>query len=85
MIFYIILVDGDFLGMHHHNKQNTYDLSVQQWSGSYYISDGEPDISKPYSGVLTFHVDENNQYHVKPEPSNIVHHVNPFLVKVIVL
>lgn len=83
--------NGDFLGMHNHKHSEAHDTLLKQWSGSYYISDGTPDTDKPYSGVLTFHIgDENNnvEHHIKPMPgmlliwpSDVIHHVNPFFGK----
>jgi hypothetical protein len=56
----------------------------QEWSGAYYIDDGDPDPARAYSGVLSFQV-HGTLFHVKPRPgllllwpSHLFHQVNPF-------
>ncbi len=55
-----------------------------RWAGAYYVDDGAPDPSMPYSGVLSFRVrDQNYLFRPKPGllllwPSEILHEVHPF-------
>jgi hypothetical protein len=77
--------NGDFLNLHNHLKDVVPDSATKFWSGAYYIDDGNPDPKKPYSGVITFHVNGHN-WHVKPRPglllmwpSHLLHHVNPYM------
>jgi 6-phosphogluconate dehydrogenase (decarboxylating) len=77
--------NGDFLNLHNHLKDVMPDSATKFWSGAYYIDAGNPDPKKPYSGVITFHVNGHN-WHIKPRPglllmwpSHLLHHVNPYM------
>lgn len=76
-----------------HNQHNHCNWSREDqldkfmFSGGYYLSDGNPILDHPYSGVFAFHL-RDNQYMVRPKkgllmiwPSDIVHSVKPFYGK----
>jgi Putative 2OG-Fe(II) oxygenase len=77
---------GDYKVLHNHERYSApYD--PHRWSGAYYITDGAPDQTMPYSGVLSFRVRQDN-YLIRPIsgllllwPADILHEVHPFYGK----
>jgi len=69
---------------HNHCRWSREEIRSNMFSGGYYISDGNPIKDHPYSGVLTFHV-RDQQYMIRPKPGmliiwpyDIIHSVKPF-------
>ena len=80
---------GQGRGHNAHNHCRWYDSETKkiQFSGGYYLSDGEPLKDHPYSGVFAFHIREM-KYYIRPQrgllliwPSDIIHSVSPFYGK----
>ncbi len=73
----------DYKVLHNHERYGP-PYPLFRWAGSYYVDDGAPDPTMPYSGVLSFRVREQN-YLFRPKagllllwPSEILHEVHPF-------
>lgn len=74
---------GDYKVLHNHERYGP-PYPSHPWAGAYYIDDGAPDLSMPYSGILSFRV-RNTNYYIRPHaglllmwPSDILHEVHPF-------
>lgn len=74
---------SDYKVLHNHERYGPPYMN-NAWAGAYYIDDGGPDPSMPYSGVLSFRVRQTN-YYFPPRsglllmwPSDILHEVHPF-------
>jgi len=74
---------ADYKVLHNHERYGP-PYPDNRWAGSYYIDDGDPDSTMPYSGVLSFRVRQVN-YYVRPRPglllmwpADILHQVHPF-------
>lgn len=74
---------SDYKVLHNHERYGPPYMK-NSWAGAYYIDDGGPDPSMPYSGVLSFRVRQAN-YFFPPRsglllmwPSDILHEVHPF-------
>lgn len=72
---------------HNHSRWSRDEELNLSFSGGYYLSDGEPLLDHPYSGVFSFH-QRDKQYMIRPNkgmliiwPSDIVHSVKPFYGK----
>ena len=72
---------------HNHCRWQPGEETPTSFSGGYYISDGEPILDHPYSGVFTFHV-RGAAHFIRPKkgmliiwPFDIVHSVKPFYGK----
>lgn len=80
--------NGDYKVKHNHLRySHTETEHKNMWAGGYYLSDGEPDITQPYTGRFCFNT-RNKNYIVKPEegmillfPADVVHEVFPFYGK----
>jgi len=80
--------EGRGHNQHNHcNWKRTDEVNEFMFSGGYYLSDGDPILDHPYSGVFAFHL-RDNQYMIRPKkgmlmiwPSDIVHSVKPFYGK----
>lgn len=69
---------------HNHCRWKPGEDSPTSFSGGYYISDGNPILDHPYSGVFTFHI-RGAAHFIRPKtgmliiwPFDIVHSVKPF-------
>ena len=69
--------------LHNHERYGP-PYPQHRWSGAYYIADGTPDETMPYSGMFSFRVRGTN-YFVRPRPgllmlwpADILHEVHPF-------
>lgn len=74
---------GDCKVLHNHERYGP-PYPHNRWAGAYYIDDGDPDPSMPYSGALSFRVRQCN-YYFRPRsgllmiwPADILHEVHPF-------
>jgi hypothetical protein len=74
---------GDYKVLHNHERYGP-PYPSHPWAGAYYIDDGEPDPTMPYSGILSFRIRQTN-YYVRPRvgllvmwPNDILHEVHPF-------
>jgi len=74
---------GDYKVLHNHERYGP-PYPLNPWAGAYYIDDGDPDPTMPYSGVLSFRVRQVN-YYLPPRsgllvmwPADILHQVHPF-------
>ena len=72
---------------HNHCRWQPGEETPTSFSGGYYISDGDPILDHPYSGVFTFHV-RGAAHFIRPKkgmlmiwPFDIVHSVKPFYGK----
>jgi hypothetical protein len=72
---------------HNHCRWQPNEETTLNFSGGYYLSDGDPVDDHPYSGVFTFHV-RGMSYFIRPKkgmliiwPYDIVHSVKPFYGK----
>lgn len=75
--------DGDRKVLHNHERYGP-PYPNDRWAGAYYIDDGEPDPSMPYSGVFSFRIRLTN-YFIRPSPgllliwpADVLHEVHPF-------
>jgi Putative 2OG-Fe(II) oxygenase len=75
--------NGDYKVLHNHERYGSASLP-HAWVGAYYIDDGEPDESMPYSGVLSFALG-TTRYLIRPRagllvmwPAAVLHEVHPF-------
>lgn len=75
--------NGDHKVLHNHQRYD-YPYVPDMWVGVYYVTDGDPDPDKKYSGLLSFSIREEN-YYVRPKPGlllmwpyDILHEVHPF-------
>jgi hypothetical protein len=78
--------NGDYKVLHNHERYGP-PYPEDRWSGAYYIADGNPDPSMPYSGMFSFRVRQAN-YYIRPKagllvmwPADILHEVTPFYGK----
>tara|TARA_B100000575_G_C23004364_1_gene578689 strand:- start:274 stop:954 length:681 start_codon:yes stop_codon:yes gene_type:complete len=69
---------------HNHNRWQHGEEKSKMYSGGYYLSDGDPIMDHPYSGVFAFHV-RGSKYFIRPKagmlliwPHDIIHSVEPF-------
>ena len=74
---------GDYKVLHNHERYGP-PYPHNRWAGAYYIDDGDPDPTMPYSGTLSFRVRQVN-YYIRPFPgllvmwpADILHEVHPF-------
>jgi len=74
---------GDYKVLHNHERYGP-PYPHNRWAGAYYIDEGDPDPSMPYSGALSFRVRQCN-YYFRPRPgllmiwpADILHEVHPF-------
>ena len=74
---------GDYKVLHNHERYGP-PYPNNRWAGAYYIDDGDPDATMPYSGLLSFLVRQVNHY-IRPLPgllvmwpADILHEVHPF-------
>ncbi len=74
---------GDYKVLHNHERYGP-PYPQHRWAGAYYIDDGAPDLTMPYSGVFSFRVREVNHF-VRPVagllliwPADVLHEVHPF-------
>jgi hypothetical protein len=72
---------------HNHCRWDISEATDFEFSGGYYLDDGEPILDHPYSGVFAFHI-RGMKYHIRPKkgmlniwPYDIVHSVGPFYGK----
>lgn len=72
---------------HNHCRWSPEEASPTCFSGGYYLSDGEPILDHPYSGVFTFHI-RGAAHFIRPKkgmliiwPYDIVHSVKLFYGK----
>ena len=72
---------------HNHCRWQHSEAKPIMYSGGYYLSDGEPLLDHPYSGVFSFHIREMKHY-IRPTkgmlliwPYDIIHSVEPFYGK----
>lgn len=72
---------------HNHCRWQPEEATTKSFSGGYYLSDGEPILDHPYSGVFSFHV-RGAAHFIRPKkgmliiwPYDIVHSVKPFYGK----
>jgi hypothetical protein len=77
---------GDYKVLHNHERY-VAPFIQDMWVGVYYVSDGDPDLDKKYSGLLSFSIRGCN-YLIRPKPglllmwpSDILHEVHPFYGK----
>jgi hypothetical protein len=75
--------DGDYKVLHNHGRYGPPFLR-HAWAGGYYLDDGAPDPTMPYSGAFSFRVRDAN-YYIRPRPgtlimwpADILHEVHPF-------
>jgi hypothetical protein len=75
--------NSDYKVLHNHERYGPPYL-IHAWAGAYYIDDGNPASTMPYSGVLSFRIRQTN-YHIRPRPgllvmwpADILHEVHPF-------
>lgn len=75
--------NGDDKVLHNHERYGP-PYPMHRWSGAYYLHDGEPDATMPYSGMFSFRVRTAN-YYLRPKPglltmwpADILHEVHPF-------
>lgn len=75
--------NGDKKVLHNHERYGP-PYPFERWAGAYYLDDGSPDPSMPYSGIFSFRVRDSN-YYIKPHsglllifPADILHEVHPF-------
>lgn len=75
--------DGDYKVLHNHAPYGPQHRD-DPWAGAYYMADGDPDSTMPYSGVFSFRVRESN-YFIRPRagllmmwPADVLHEVHPF-------
>jgi len=75
--------NGDDKVLHNHGRYGP-PYPRHQWSGAYYLDDGDPHPDMPYSGVFSFRVRSEN-YFIRPRagllmmwPADILHEVHPF-------
>ena len=78
--------NSDYKVLHNHERYGP-PFPSNSWSGAYYICDGKPDASMPYSGRLSFRI-RNENYIISPRagllliwPSDLLHEVHPFYGK----
>jgi len=74
---------GDYKVLHNHERYGP-PYPYNRWAGAYYIDDGDPDSTMPYSGVISFRVRHANHF-VRPKPgllliwpADVLHEVHPF-------
>jgi len=74
---------SDYKVLHNHERYGP-PYPLHPWAGAYYIDNGQPDSSMPYSGVLSFRIRQTN-YLIRPFaglllmwPADILHEVHPF-------
>jgi len=74
---------GDYKVLHNHLRYDSPQIS-HAWAGAYYVDDGGPDSTMPYSGVFSFRIRESN-YFFRPRaglllmwPADELHEVHPF-------
>jgi hypothetical protein len=74
---------GDYKVLHNHERYGP-PYPHNRWAGAYYIDDGAPDPTMPYSGLISFRVRQANHF-VRPQPgmllmwpADILHEVHPF-------
>ena len=79
--------DGRGHNAHNHCRWKSEEQVPNSFSGGYYLSDGEPLLDHPYSGVFTFHI-RGAAHFIRPKkgmlliwPYDIVHSVKPFYGK----
>lgn len=72
---------------HNHCRWQPGEMTSKSFSGGYYLSDGEPILDHPYSGVFNFHI-RGSAHFIRPKkgmliiwPIDIVHSVKPFYGK----
>ena len=72
---------------HNHCRWDISEATDCEFSGGYYLDDGEPILDHPYSGVFAFHL-RGFKYYIRPKkgmlniwPYDIVHSVGPFYGK----
>jgi len=72
---------------HNHCRWEPGEETPTSFSGGYYISDGQPILDHPYSGVFSFHI-RGAAHFIRPKkgmliiwPFDIVHSVKPFYGK----
>ena len=72
---------------HNHCRWQPNEETTLNFSGGYYLSDGDPIADHPYSGVFTFHI-RGMSHFIRPKkgmliiwPYDIVHSVKPFYGK----
>jgi hypothetical protein len=75
--------NGDYKVLHNHERYGP-PYPKARWAGAYYIDDGDPDPTMPYSGIFSFRVRTEN-YFIRPRaglllmwPADILHEVHPF-------
>jgi hypothetical protein len=75
--------DGDYKVLHNHERYGP-PYPDRRWVGAYYVDDGAPDSTMPYSGVFSFSV-RRVKYFIRPRagllmlwPADILHEVHPF-------
>lgn len=75
--------NGDHKVLHNHQRYD-HPYVPDMWVGAYYVTDGDPDPDKKYSGLLSFSIREQH-YYVRPRPGlllmwpyDILHQVHPF-------
>lgn len=75
--------NGDYKVLHNHERYGP-PYPHNSWAGAYYIEDGLPDPTMPYSGILSLRIRQTN-YYIRPRPgllvmwpSDILHEVHPF-------
>jgi hypothetical protein len=75
--------NGDDKVLHNHERYGP-PYPTQRWSGAYYLQNGDPDHTMPYSGMFSFRVRHVN-YYIRPLPgllmmwpADVLHQVHPF-------
>ena len=75
--------NGDFKALHNHERYFP-PVYKSMWSGAFYLNDGNPDLTKKYSGLFSFKYRGQNIY-IKPKKglmimwqSDLLHEVHPF-------
>lgn len=75
--------EGDYKVLHNHQRYD-YPFYEDMWVGAYYLTDGDPDRDKKYSGLFSFNV-RGESYYIRPRPGllliwpyDILHEVHPF-------
>jgi len=75
--------NGDDKVLHSHDRYGP-PYPEHPWAGAYYLHDGDPDATMPYSGVFSFRIRDTN-YFIRPKPgllviwpASVLHEVHPF-------
>jgi hypothetical protein len=75
--------NGDDKVLHNHERYGP-PYPSHRWSGAYYLHNGDPDDTMPYSGMFSFRVRHVN-YYIRPLPgllimwpADVLHQVHPF-------